>query len=537
MHQLIKYGALAAELSSNELKAFCCKLIDDGEQELIMNGIFNNLYKQIKHNKDMSKIQNINKNIEEIIHQRNVINNHASNDSKPITINSLSSSSINEIGSYLWLDEIVKMERVNRRFFVSLRYPYPALQRIRSIYNIKHKINTSNWMTLYCNAQKEHQMPLDFQQFRSLSNITIDPRQVVQYEIDTLGRIFNKLNRLIIILRADNNNIKVLKSNICNFESVNNIKVSCLKYAPPLDSFSYFSYFEFLGISDPINAQLNGLGLHNIKCTDRVATIFNNMNMDTMHLQLLEVEIFRCATTTLALYKPILNKISSQILSLHIDDPNALINVKCDPNYVGFPKLKEFCFKGTRPSVSIAINELMKSVKNLKLVAIMFDKDTHRMNDLEKKNFSAAMRSILSINTLERIKLNVIPNDAAESEIIEIVEKAIMDGSINNEKRLVITIHTTNRLSSKVLLSFIKTMKIWRNNFSVKFGWTKPDTGKMKPINHKTKETLEKFANITYSSSKYMFYFEFSTLCKKKNVYQEKETCHHCGSYQSHVMG
>eukprot|EP01084_Bolivina_argentea_P284500 487624_1 len=525
MHQLIKYRALAAELSPNELKAFCCKLIDDGEQELIMNGIFNNLYKQIKHNKDMTKIQKINTNIEEIIQQRNVINNNISNDSKPITMHSLSSSSINEIGSYLWLDEIVKMERVNRRFFVSLRYPYPALQYIRS--SAKYKVHLNNWMTLYCNAQKEHQMPLDFQQFRSLRRITIDPTEVVQFKIDTLGRIFNKLNYLRIILRADNNNIKVLKSNICNFESVNNIKVSCLKYAPPLDSFSYFSYFEFLGISDPINAQLNGLGLHNIKCTDRVATIFNNMNMDTMHLQLLEVEIFRCATTTLALYKPILNKISSQILSLHIDDPNALINVKCDPNYVGFPKLKEFCFKGTRPSVSIAINELMKSSTNLKLVAIAFDKDTYRLNDLEKKNFSAAMRSILSINTLERIKLNIVSNDA-ESEIITIVEKAIIDSNINNEKPLVITIRTANKLTSKILLSFIKTMKIWRKNFNVKTGWKRPITGTVKSISVSTRETLSKFATITHFFTKNMFYINFSTLCNKNDVYKEKKTCCHC---------
>eukprot|EP01084_Bolivina_argentea_P190550 327418_1 len=138
MDQLIRYRLLASELSTSELKLLCSKLIDNGQHEPIISGIFNNLHKQIKHNKDLSIVQTINENIQNIIQNRNVdTNNNTSNISNkskskpnPISFKSLSSSIINEIGSYLWLNEIVKMERINRMFFVSLRYPYPALQKI-----------------------------------------------------------------------------------------------------------------------------------------------------------------------------------------------------------------------------------------------------------------------------------------------------------------------------------------------------------------------------------------------------------------------
>eukprot|EP01083_Nonionella_stella_P258499 883502_1 len=80
MDQLIRFRALSAELSTDELKLFVCKLIDNGQREPIISGIFNNLHKQIKHNKDLSIVQTINENIQNIIQNRNVdTDNNTSN--------------------------------------------------------------------------------------------------------------------------------------------------------------------------------------------------------------------------------------------------------------------------------------------------------------------------------------------------------------------------------------------------------------------------------------------------------------------------
>eukprot|EP01084_Bolivina_argentea_P082746 149832_1 len=130
MHQLVQFRQLTSELYKSELKQFFSTLIEDEsfDEQFIITSMFNQMHKNL-YNSKQSPIQTINDTITNIINEREIVIDDSSEDTS-ITFESLSSTIINEIGSYLRINEICNFEKTNRRNFISMRYPYPALYSI-----------------------------------------------------------------------------------------------------------------------------------------------------------------------------------------------------------------------------------------------------------------------------------------------------------------------------------------------------------------------------------------------------------------------
>eukprot|EP01084_Bolivina_argentea_P112314 200319_1 len=106
MHQLIQFRQLTSELNKSELKQLFSTLIENESfnEEFIITSMFNQMHKNL-YNSKKSPIQTINNTITNIINEREIPLENSSEDTS-ITFESLSSTIINEIGSYLPIKEI-----------------------------------------------------------------------------------------------------------------------------------------------------------------------------------------------------------------------------------------------------------------------------------------------------------------------------------------------------------------------------------------------------------------------------------------------
>ena len=132
------FRSMVANLSTNEQKILFSKLIDNKAFDInfIYRAIFNEMYKNMYNRNNNNKIvKQINDIIKSIVATREPL--------KPnkITFNSLSSSMINHIGSFLSLMDIINFEQTSNRCLIALRSPYPALKKLGYTRKESHLFN------------------------------------------------------------------------------------------------------------------------------------------------------------------------------------------------------------------------------------------------------------------------------------------------------------------------------------------------------------------------------------------------------------
>eukprot|EP01084_Bolivina_argentea_P082748 149834_1 len=111
MHQLIQFRQLTSELNQSELKQLFSTLIEDElfNEEFIITSMFNQMHKNLYHFKK-SPTAIVNDTITNIINGREIPADD-STENTSITFESLPSTILNEIGSYLMIKEICNFEK------------------------------------------------------------------------------------------------------------------------------------------------------------------------------------------------------------------------------------------------------------------------------------------------------------------------------------------------------------------------------------------------------------------------------------------
>ena len=125
MEQFIIFSTLSKQLSTTELQSFFVKMMtNDNCKSFILESMSHEMIKRIIDQSSSKKlnlemVKDINNALKEIMYEgdaSDIPNDIESNQTVPISINNLSSIIINEIGQYLYLNDLCHFEVTNRKF-------------------------------------------------------------------------------------------------------------------------------------------------------------------------------------------------------------------------------------------------------------------------------------------------------------------------------------------------------------------------------------------------------------------------------------
>eukprot|EP01084_Bolivina_argentea_P073824 133941_1 len=373
----------------------------------------------------------------DIIHDRNTQNtcddNKNDNENKTITIKSLSSSIINKISSYLKLNEIIQFELTNRRHFVSVRYPYPALNCIGFGDGYNDKYNDLNWIQDYCQSTYD----TNFNRFRCVNHLRFDIKDYMKYNISKYGLIFNKINKFSLFGFGETGNglsLNTMFNTIQNGIKLNklqhltltNFKISCL------ESSDIETFIKLIMCS----SELKSLSL---------CDIYGHGNDDSIQLQfdenigaklpyLTAVNYYRCDSNIYATFAEL---ISCQIKSLHIDDISVINNF-----FNKYSKLCEFCVADSMINISTGINKLIKYAKQIKNINMKIIESVEN-SLLEQKEFQNTLKIVMDIEWLQLLEITCF-----STRTTGIVLDGLNSVNINNKNIFKIVINTAHKYYS-----------------------------------------------------------------------------------------